>query len=255
MGNLRHQPTTVSLTNIRKSFGNNTILHGIDLYIHRAEVVAIIGSSGSGKTTLLRCINALERPDAGIVQVDGTTIDFAGNVPNKQILELRRKTAMVFQNYNLFKHKTVLQNVTEGLTVVRKIDRDEAQATAIDALQKVSMEQFADRYPAQLSGGQQQRVSIARALAIKPEVILLDEPTSALDPELVGDVNQAISQVAQTGVTMVLVTHDIRFAYRVASRIVFVDKGRILQEGTPNEVIDHPQVPRLREFLSHMMNK
>lgn len=247
--------TVVTLKGIRKSFSGNEILKGIDLEIYKGEVLAILGSSGSGKTTLLRCVNALEQPDAGIVRVDGTTVDFNGKVSNRQILELRRKTAMVFQNYNLFKNRTVLENVTQGLTIVRSIAKDEARERAIKALSSVGMDGYEDRYPIQLPGGQQQRVSIARALAIRPDVILLDEPTSALDPELVSDVNDVITKVAQTGVTMILVTHEIRFARNVASRVVFVEKGKILEEGSPEQVIDNPQSPRIREFLSKMMAK
>ncbi|MEO2466608.1 amino acid ABC transporter ATP-binding protein [Bifidobacterium catenulatum] len=247
--------TIVSLKGIRKSFSGNEILKGVDLEVRKGEVLAILGPSGSGKTTLLRCVNALERPDAGIVRVDGTSIDFGGKVSNKQILHLRRKTAMVFQNYNLFKNKTVLENVAQGLTVVRGIAKNEAKERALKALSSVGMSGFDDRYPVQLSGGQQQRVSIARALAIRPDVILLDEPTSALDPERVSDVNDVITRVADTGVTMILVTHEIRFARNVASRIVFMENGIILEEGTPKQVIDYPQSPRLKEFLSKIMSK
>ena len=247
--------TVVSLKGIHKSFSGNEILKGVDLDVHKGEVLAILGPSGSGKTTLLRCVNALERPDAGIVRVDGTTVDFSSKVSNKQILELRRKTAMVFQNYNLFKNKTVLENVTQGLTVVRGIAKNDARERALKALSSVGMDGYEERYPIQLSGGQQQRVSIARALAIRPDVILLDEPTSALDPELVSDVNGVIPRVANTGVTMILVTHEIRFARNVASRVVFVEKGEILEEGSPEQVIDNPQSPRIQEFLSKMMAK
>ncbi|MBT1165370.1 amino acid ABC transporter ATP-binding protein [Bifidobacterium simiarum] len=245
----------VSLRGIRKSFGGNEILKGIDLDVTKGEVLAILGSSGSGKTTLLRCINALERPDSGSVRVDGSFIDYGGKVSNRDILALRRKTAMVFQNYNLFKNKTALQNITEGLTVVQKKPKAEAEAIARDVLEKVGLAEYADRYPVQLSGGQQQRVSIARALALDPDVILFDEPTSALDPELVSDVNDTITEVAKTGVTMIIVTHEIRFARNVASRVIFVDKGTILEEGTPEEVIDHPKTDRVREFLSKMAVK
>lgn len=247
--------TVVSLKGIRKSFSGNEILKGVDVEVRKGEVLAILGPSGSGKTTLLRCVNALERPDAGIVRVDGTAIDFSGKVSDGKILELRRKTAMVFQNYNLFKNKTVLENVTQGLTVVRGVAKDEARGRALKALSSVGMNGYEDRYPVQLSGGQQQRVSIARALAIRPDVILLDEPTSALDPELVSDVNDVITRVADTGVTMILVTHEIRFARNVASRVVFVENGEILEEGTPEQVIDNPQSPRIREFLSKMTSK
>ncbi|WP_323804587.1 amino acid ABC transporter ATP-binding protein [Bifidobacterium pullorum] len=237
---------------IHASHGGTEVLHGIDLSVGRGEVLAILGPSGSGKTTLLRCINALERPDSGTVRVDGVTLDYAGHVPGRSILALRRKTAMVFQSYNLFRNRTALRNVTEGLTVVRGVSRTQADRTARQALAAVRMETYADRYPSQLSGGQQQRVSIARALALKPDVILFDEPTSALDPERVGDVHDAIAAVADSGVTMVIVTHEVRFARSIATRVVFLDGGRILGQGTPEEIIDHPSSPRIAGFLRHV---
>lgn len=245
----------VSLKDIHKSFGNNEILKGISVDVHQGEVLAILGSSGSGKTTLLRCVNALEIPDSGVVRIDGKSIDYSQKYTKRDVLELRRRTAMVFQNYNLFKNKTALQNVTEGLVVVQKIPKDEAQRIGKQALENVGLAGFEDRYPSQLSGGQQQRVSIARALALKPEVILFDEPTSALDPELVSDVNDAITAVAKTGVTMIIVTHEIRFAHNVASKVIFVDKGVVLEQGTPEEVIDHPKTERVQEFLSKLAFK
>ena len=247
--------TVVSLRGIRKRFGGNDVLNGIDLDVRKGEVLAVLGSSGSGKTTLLRCVNALEQPDAGTVRVAGTAIDYTNKPRYRTTLALRRKTAMVFQNYNLCAHKTVLQNVTEGLTVVRGVAKHDARERARAALHSVGLDGFDDRYPNMLSGGQQQRVSIARALALKPDVILFDEPTSALDPELVGDVNDVIGDVAATGVTMIIVTHEIRFAYNAASRVVFVDRGRIIEDGTPKQVIDHPKHRRVQEFLSKMTNK
>ena len=245
----------LTLTGIRKSFGSNEILKGIDLTVSKGQVVGILGSSGSGKTTLLRCINSLETPDSGVVRINGTQVDYSERYSQNDILQLRRKTAMVFQNYNLFKNKTAIDNITAGLIHVQRKSKAEAQQIARHALVQVGLADLADRYPIQLSGGQQQRVSIARALALNPEVILFDEPTSALDPELVGDVNRTITQVAETGVTMVIVTHEIRFAHHVADRIVFVDQGRILEQGTPEQVIDHPTAPRIKEFLSRLEEK
>lgn len=247
--------TVLQLRDIRKSFGDNEILQGISLNVHQGEVLAILGSSGSGKTTLLRCINALETPDSGTVRIDGLQVDYSQKHTRNDILQLRRKTAMVFQNYNLFRNKTALQNVMEGLHVVQKKSKDVARQEAREALSNVGLSDFENRYPVQLSGGQQQRVSIARALALKPSVILFDEPTSALDPELVSDVNETITAVAQTGVTMIIVTHEIGFARRVASQVVFVDKGTILEKGTPQEVIDHPKEPRIRSFISKLSFK
>ena len=241
--------TVVTLKGIRKSFSGNEILKGIDLEIYKGEVLAILGSSGSGKTTLLRCVNALEQPDAGIVRVDGTTVDFNGKVSNRQILELRRKTAMVFQNYNLFKNRTVLENVTQGLTIVRGIAKDEARERAIKALSSVGMDGYEDRYPIQLSGGQQQRVSIARALAMEPEVLLFDEPTSALDPELVGEVLRIMQQLAEEGKTMVVVTHEMGFARHVSTHVIFLHQGIIEEEGAPEQLFGNPQSPRLQQFL------
>ena len=244
----------LELHGIKKSFGDLEVLKGIDLTVEQGDVVAILGPSGSGKTTLLRCINFLERASGGEMVFDGERFDLS-KISKKDIARLRQKTAFVFQNYNLFKNKTVLENVTQGLTVVRGIAKNDARERALKALSSVGMDGYEERYPIQLSGGQQQRVSIARALAIRPDVILLDEPTSALDPELVSDVNDVITRVANTGVTMILLTHEIRFARNVASRVVFVEKGEILEEGSPEQVIDNPQSPRIQEFLSKMMAK
>ncbi|MFT8592678.1 MAG: amino acid ABC transporter ATP-binding protein [Bifidobacterium sp.] len=245
----------ITLQDIHKTFGKNEILKGISLEVHQGEVLAILGSSGSGKTTLLRCINALEIPASGTVSIDGQKIDYSQKHSRQDVLHLRRKTAMVFQNYNLFRNKTALQNVMEGLRVVQKKSHDEARQEARKALADVGLSEFEDRYPVQLSGGQQQRVSIARALALNPSVILFDEPTSALDPELVSDVNEVITAVAKTGVTMIIVTHEIGFARRVASQVVFVDQGRILEKGTPEEVIDHPKEPRVQAFIGKLSFK
>ena len=247
--------STIALTDIHKSFGAAPMLKGVSLEVNHGEVLAILGSSGSGKTTLLRCINGLETPDSGIVRIGAKQIDYSQHYSRRDTLELRRKTAMVFQNYNLFNNKTALQDVTAGLTVVQQIPKNQARRLGIEALNEVGLSEYRDRYPVQLSGGQQQRVSIARALALQPDVILFDEPTSALDPELVSDVNDTITKVAKTGVTMIIVTHEIRFARQVASRIVFVDQGVVLEQGTPEEVIDHPQHARIQEFFSKLAFK
>lgn len=247
--------SVISLRGVRKSFGEHEILKGIDLDVHQGEVLAILGSSGSGKTTLLRCINALEKPESGTVRIDDQVVDYSKRPSERSVLALRRKTAMVFQSYNLFRNKTALQNVTEGLRVVQKKTQETAVTEGKKALANVGLSGFENRYPVQLSGGQQQRVSIARALALQPSVILFDEPTSALDPELVSDVHDAITAVAQTGVTMIIVTHEIGFARRIASQVVFVDQGRILQQGTPQEVIDNPKEQRIQNFISKLSYK
>ncbi|MFT8532753.1 amino acid ABC transporter ATP-binding protein, partial [Bifidobacterium aquikefiri] len=223
----------ITLHDIHKTFGEHEILKGISLEVHQGEVLAILGSSGSGKTTLLRCINALEIPASGTVSIDGQKIDYSQKHSRQDVLHLRRKTAMVFQSYNLFRNKTALQNVMEGLHVVQKKSRDEARQEARKALADVGLSEFEDRYPVQLSGGQQQRVSIARALALKPSVILFDEPTSALDPELVSDVNEAITAVAKTGVTMIIGPPEIWVARPGACHGGLVAPRRILEWGTP----------------------
>jgi L-cystine transport system ATP-binding protein len=238
----------IDLIDIHKSFGKTEVLKGVDISISRGEVVALIGSSGTGKTTLLRCINYLERPTAGLIRVAGTSVD-AREHSKKDVLALRRKTAMVFQQYNLFKNKTVIQNVMEGLLVVQKKTEKEARAIAEEELVKVGLKDRLDAWPSVLSGGQQQRVGIARAMALKPEVILFDEPTSALDPELSIEVLSAIKTVAQTGITMIIVTHEMSFARRVASRVVYMDDGRIVEDGSPEQVFLHPKEARTRQFL------
>ncbi|MFF2481049.1 amino acid ABC transporter ATP-binding protein [Paenibacillus sp. NPDC058071] len=238
----------ISLINIRKSFQKTPVLHGIDLQVNKGEVVAILGPSGSGKTTLLRCINFLERPNAGKVHIDDCQVD-CESVSKKQIVQIRRKTAMVFQQYNLFKHKTVLQNVMEALVVVQKKPKAEAEKIAREVLEKVGLAQKADAYPSELSGGQQQRTGIARALALNPEVILFDEPTSALDPELVGEVLSVIRKIAEEGVTMIVVTHEMAFAREVSNRVVFMDQGRVIEEGPPELIFDHPKEERTKAFF------
>lgn len=241
----------LELKNIHKSFGRNEILKGVDLIIEKGDVVALIGSSGTGKTTLLRCINYLEKPNIGQVSIGGFTVDCSHPL-KKDILTLRRKTAMVFQHYNLFKNKTVLQNVMEGLLMVQKLDKEEARRIAMEELIKVGLADKIDSYPSQLSGGQQQRVGIARALALKPDVLLFDEPTSALDPELVGEVLYVIKKVAGTGITMIIVTHEMSFARNVATKVVFMDDGRIVEQGAPEDLFRNPKEPRTKQFLDRV---
>ncbi len=238
----------IQLEGIRKLFGKQQVLGGIDLTVQKGEVVVILGPSGSGKTTLLRCINYLERPDQGVIQIGNQKLE--GKHPGRnEIHRLRQRTAMVFQQYNLFKHKTALENVMEGLTVVRGVPRDTAAEIGIEMLEKVGLGDRLHYYPSQLSGGQQQRVGIARALALNPEVILFDEPTSALDPELVGEVLEVIRRIAEEGITMIIVTHEMGFARDVASRVVFMDGGAIIEQGTPDDIFQRPREERTRQFL------
>ncbi|MED1875645.1 amino acid ABC transporter ATP-binding protein [Brevibacillus borstelensis] len=238
----------IQLQNIRKSYGSHEVLKGIDLTVNKGDVVVILGPSGSGKTTLLRCVNFLERPSDGQVTISGFTVDC--KQPGKQnVLKLRRKTAMVFQHYNLFKHKTALENVMEGLVVAQKLPKEEAKQKSLDVLEKVGLSDKIHHYPSQLSGGQQQRVGIARALALNPEVILFDEPTSALDPELVGEVLAVIKKIAREGVTMIVVTHEMGFAREVANHIVFMDGGVIVEEGPPDEIFSNPKEERTKQFV------
>lgn len=227
------------------------VLRGVDLTVEKGDVVAILGPSGSGKTTLLRCLNFLETADAGQLTFDGETFDLA-HADRASIARLRRKTAFVFQNYNLFRNKTALQNVTEGLIVARKMPKAEADAVGMKMLEKVGLADRADYYPRQLSGGQQQRVAIARALSMNPHVMLFDEATSALDPELVRDVLGVMRDLARDGMTMIVVTHEMGFARDVADRVVFMDGGVIVEEGTPGEVFDHPKSERTKAFLGNI---
>ncbi len=245
----------ISIHNLTKSYGATEVLKGVDLNIAQNEIVAIIGPSGTGKSTLLRCLNYLEQPTHGTVEVDGVSVQ-AEHHSRKAVCELRRKSAMVFQGYNLFKNMTALQNVMEAQVTVWKRPKEEARATALAMLERVGMLDRKDFYPSKLSGGQQQRVAIARALAVNPKVLLFDEPTSALDPEMVGEVLATIRSLAEEGgFTMVLVTHEIRFARQVASRVIFMDEGRIAADGTPAQVIDDPQSPRLKQFLNFVQGQ
>lgn len=241
----------IKLTQIKKSFGRNEVLRGIDLTVKKGEVVAILGPSGSGKTTLLRCINYLEKPSDGQISIGEFTVN-CKRTNKKDIHALRQKSAMVFQQYNLFKHKTALENVMEGLVVVKKLPKDEARRKSIELLEKVGLSNKLDAYPSELSGGQQQRVGIARALALNPEVILFDEPTSALDPELVGEVLSVIRKIAKEGITMIIVTHEMGFAQDVASHIVFMDEGAIVEEGRPNDIFTNPKEERTKQFLKRI---
>ncbi len=236
---------------LKKAFKSNQVLDGVDLTIHKGDVVAIIGPSGTGKSTLLRCINFLEKPDAGTVSVGGITVD-GSHIDKKATLQLRKKTAMVFQQFNLFSRKTVLENVMEGLVTVKKLPKAEAKEIALRQLERVGMSDRLLHYPQHLSGGQQQRVAIARAMAMEPQLLLLDEPTSALDPELVGEVLETIRAAAEAGNTMLLVSHEMDFVRKVSSRVILLDKGVIVEDGTPEEVFTRPKNQRTRDFLSKM---
>ncbi len=236
---------------LKKRFGKNEILKDVSMTIEQGEVICIIGPSGSGKTTFLRCLNLLERPDAGTYAL-GKVNYTLNKIGSRQRREIALKTAMVFQSYELFQHMTVLQNVMEGLMIPRKLTKKEAQKISFIMLEKVGMSDKAEMYPSQLSGGQQQRVGIARAMALSPELLLFDEPTSALDPELVGDVLQVMKQLAGTGQTMIIVTHEMQFAYEVADRIIFMADGVVVESGTPEAVFHHAQEARTRQFLAQI---
>ena len=245
----------ISVRNLHKTFGAHTVLRGIDLDINKGEVVVILGPSGSGKTTLLRCLNALEWPELGSITFAGEPplhMDFADPAAKKSVLALRRKSGMVFQQYNLFPHKTALENVTEGPVYVQRKPLPQARKEALQLLDKVGLADKADLYPYQLSGGQQQRVGIARALAIQPDVMLFDEPTSALDPELVQDVLDTMRALAAEGWTMVVVTHEIKFALDVADVVIVMDEGRIAEQGSPQQLFDNPQHARTKAFLQRL---
>ena len=233
---------------IQKTFGDRPVLRGVSLSVQKGDVVAIVGPSGSGKTTLLRCLNFLETADGGEMTFDGETFQF-GRVAKRDIARIRMKTAFVFQSYNLFRNKTALQNVTEGLIVARKIPRAQAEATGMRLLEKVGMADRRDAYPSQLSGGQQQRVAIARALATAPEIIYFDEPTSALDPELTGEVLAVMRQLADEGMTMLVVTHEMGFARNVSNRVVFMEDGVVVESAPAKEFFEHPREARTQAFL------
>lgn len=238
----------IELRNLRKSFDSLEVLKDINLKIDKGDVISILGSSGSGKTTCLRCMNFLEKSDGGTLVFDGQEYDLA-HISKKDIATIRRKTAFVFQNYNLFLNKTVLENVMEALTVVRKVDRQSAKDKAIEVLEKVGMGDKLDYYPSKLSGGQQQRVSIARALAYDPEVIYFDEPTSALDPELIGEVLSVMRDLAKSGITMVVVTHEMNFARNVSTKVVFMENGEIIKCAAPDDFFEHQDDERIKQFI------
>ena len=243
----------IEARNIRKAFDGVTVLSDVSIEVEKGDVVAILGPSGSGKTTLLRIINFLERADAGTLIFDGEEFDLT-KISKKDISRLRKKTAFVFQNYNLFLNKTALQNVMEGLTVARKMDKAEARKIAVAALEKVGMGEKLDSYPSQLSGGQQQRVAIARALATDPEIIYFDEPTSALDPELIGEVLQVMKALADEGMTMLVVTHEMNFARNVSSKVIFMDGSQIVEQAPSAEFFEHPKEQRSRDFVNSIIS-
>jgi ABC-type polar amino acid transport system ATPase subunit len=246
----------IRLRNLRKSFGKNEVLRGIDLDVARSEVLVLIGPSGSGKSTLLRCVNNLESPTGGEVMVDGERVnrtDLSVRAFQKHINRVRTHMGMVFQHFNLFPHKTVLENIIEAPTQVLGRGVEEISAEALELLDKVGLKEKRDSYPAQLSGGQQQRVAIARALAMKPSVMLFDEVTSALDPELVGEVLRVMEGLAAEGMTMIVVTHEMGFAERVADRVVFMADGQIMEEGAPKELFSNPREERTKRFLADVL--
>ena len=240
--------TMISVEKLTKSFGKNIVLDNIDLSIQEGEVVAIIGSSGSGKSTLLRCLNLLEKPDNGIIKIAETELDVKHH-SKKEELALRNQSAMVFQSYNLFKNKTALENITLAPLVNQKLNKAEATELGLSLLKQVGLSEQANQYPVTLSGGQQQRIAIARALAVKPKVLLFDEPTSALDPERVNEVLQVIQQLAKQKITMVIVTHEMDFAKHVADRIIFMADGHIVEQGPAKQVIDFPQQEQTKRFV------
>ncbi|SET57229.1 L-cystine ABC transporter ATP-binding protein [Oceanobacillus limi] len=245
----------LSVKGLSKSFGELDVLKTINITIDEGNIITIIGPSGSGKTTLLRCLNALEIPDEGVLAFhDGFEIAFGNKLKKKKLMELSRKAGMVFQSYNLFPHKTALQNVTEGPLIVQNRNKNEVLELAESLLHKVGLADKMNLYPHQLSGGQQQRVGIARALAIEPELMLFDEPTSALDPELVGDVLKVIKDLAKEGWTMVIVTHELKFAEQVSDSIIFMDQGQIIEQGPPSQVLKHPKHERTSQFIQRVVN-
>lgn len=239
----------LTIHQVTKQFDGSQVLKGVDLTVNKGDVIAIIGQSGGGKTTLLRCMNFLETADSGTMEFDGETFDLA-KISKKDIERLRRKTAFVFQSYNLFRNKTALQNVMLGLTVARKMPKAQAEQIARSALEKVGLADKADSYPNALSGGQQQRVAIARALATDPEIIYFDEPTSALDPELTGEVLCVMRSLAEEGMTMLVVTHELGFARNVSTKVIFMENGSVVESGPSMEFFTNPKEERTRAFLN-----
>lgn len=239
----------ISIKELSKYFSGQKVLDAISLDIQKGEVIALVGASGAGKSTFLRSLNYLEKPDHGSIQMDDFLVDFA-TITNDEVLILRRKLAMVFQQFNLFERRTALENVKEGLVIVKKMTDQEATAIAREELRKVGLSDRENHYPRHLSGGQMQRVALARALAMKPEILLLDEPTSALDPELVGEVEKSILEAAKSGQTMILVSHDMEFVAQVADRVLFLENGKILEEGSPEQIFKQPKEVRTKEFFN-----
>ena len=244
----------IKMQNIHKRFGKTEVLKGVDIEVNDGEVVVLLGPSGSGKTTLLRCLNFLEKADKGTISIGDLSLDAAA-AGKKQILEARRRTSMVFQQYNIFQHKTALENVMEGMVVVQKKDKEEARKKAEELLIQVGLGEKMNFYPSQLSGGQQQRVGIARALALDPEVILFDEPTSALDPEWVGEVLKVMRDVAKAGKTMIVATHEMAFASEIADKVVFMYDGVIAEQGTPKYIFEESQNEQLAKFLARLRER
>ncbi|WP_305080820.1 amino acid ABC transporter ATP-binding protein [Pseudonocardia sp. TRM90224] len=244
----------LTVRGVRKAFGDHEVLRDISFEVPKGTVTAVIGPSGSGKTTVLRTLNALDKADAGVIGIGDLTVDFAEPVDRATLARFRAQSGMVFQAHNLFPHMTVLQNIIEGPVIVQKRPKAEALSAARKLLEQVGLEEKADQYPYQLSGGQQQRVGIARALALEPQLMLFDEPTSALDPELVGDVLSVIKDLAAGGWTMVIVTHEIRFAQQVADQVLFIDGGVVLEAGPPEQVIGEPTQARTRQFLKRILD-
>ncbi|HEL0003860.1 ABC transporter ATP-binding protein [Streptococcus equi subsp. zooepidemicus Sz35] len=240
----------IKVTHLTKSFSGQKVLDDLTVTIEKGQVIALVGASGAGKSTFLRSMNYLEQPDTGSITIDDFAVDFE-HITKEDILTLRRKLAMVFQQFNLFERRTALDNVKEGLKIVKKLSDQEATDIARAELAKVGLSDRENHYPRHLSGGQKQRVAIARALAMKPDVLLLDEPTSALDPELVGEVERSIIDAAKAGQTMILVSHDMAFVYQVADRVLFLDKGKILEEGAPEQIFRHPKEARTKEFFAN----
>ena len=244
----------IEIKNLHKSYDKLEVLKGINFTVNDGDVVAILGPSGSGKTTVLRCMNFLVKADKGSIIFDGKEHDLA-NISHKEVSEIRKKTGFVFQNYNLFLNKTVLENVMTGLVIARKVPQEEAKKKAIEALEKVGMADRLDHYPSQLSGGQQQRVSIARALVYEPEVIYFDEPTSALDPELIGEVLTTMKQLAESGMTMVVVTHELSFAKNISNKVLFLDKGEVIENTDSKSFFENPTNERVKQFLKSISER
>lgn len=239
----------ITVKGLKKSFGNNEILKGIDYEIDKGEKIVIVGPSGAGKSTFLRCLNLLEEPTAGQIFLDGEEI----TDPKANINKVRQKMGMVFQHFNLFANLTVMENITLAPVKLKKMTKEQAHEKAVQLLKRVNLLDKADAYPASLSGGQQQRIAIVRALAMNPEVMLFDEPTSALDPEMVGEVLEVMRELAEEGMTMIVVTHEMSFAKEVATKCLFIDQGIIMEENTPQNFFDHPQNPRLQDYLSKVL--